>query len=194
MNPKLLPVLVLSATVLAGCVSEEAGRRPPKSEYTSVIRMTDPSHRFPPTASVLLLRNELDLDPRYDRVHLAAEVRDGVARAMARRGYRLVLGGEADYYLCCRVLVEKTSKPLDLQNYGDAVRPCGKWFSPGGGADYEIGSLVIDVYQKGLMVPRWRGVVQARALPELDREKRRSRIEAGVELLLEGFPPGRGQG
>ena len=189
---KRLSMLVLSTTLLMGCVETEVSRSSPIDNYTSVVRMADPSHRFPPTAKVLLLRNELDLDPRYDRVHLAADVRESLARAMANRGYQLVLGGDADYFLCCRVLVEETSQPLDLQNYGDAVRPCGDWFSMGANpAGHERGSLVIDVYQKGLMLPRWRGVVQARAIPELDRAQRRSRIDAGIELLLETFPPGR---
>ena len=192
MIQKLLPTLVLSTTILMGCVSEEASRQPPMSDHVSVVRMADPSHRFPPTASVLLLRNELDLDPRYDRIHLAADVRDSLARAMADRGYSLVLSGDADYYMCCRILVERTSEPLDLQNYEDAVRPCGSWFSHAAG--YERGSLVIDLYQKGLMVPRWRGVAQASALPELDREQRQRRVDAGIALLLRGFPPGRGRG
>ncbi len=195
MIQKLLPTLVLSTTILMGCVSEEASRQPPMSEYTSVVRMADPSHHFPPTARVLLLRNELDLDPRYERVQLAMDVRQSLGKAMAERGFRLVLSGDADYFMCCRVLVEKTSQPLDLQNYGDAVRPCGNWFSGGpDSAGHERGTLVIDVYQKGLMVPRWRGLVQARALPELGPEQRRSRVDAGIKLLLEGFPPRRGGG
>ena len=195
MIQRLLPALVLSTTVLMGCASDDAGRQPDMSDYTSVVRMADPSHRFPPTASVLLLRNELDLDPRYDRIHLAADVCESLTRAMADRGYRLVLSGDADYYMCCRILVENTSQPLDLQNYGDAVQPCGIWFSMGPGSDgYEVGSLVIDVYQKGLMVPRWRGVVQASVRPDLDREQRRRRIDAGIDVLLEGFPPGRDRG
>jgi hypothetical protein len=195
MIQKLLPTLVLSTTLLMGCVTEKTRTGPSLNDYVSVVRVADPSHRFPPTASVLLLRNELDLDPRYDRVHLRADLRDGLSKAMANRGYRLVLSGDADYYMCCRILVDNTTQPLDLQNYGDAVRPCGTWFdlgpNPGG---YGKGALVIDVYQKDLMIPRWRGLLQAGVLPDLGREQRRDRIDAGIELLLKGFPPRKGRG
>ena len=73
MIQKLLPTLILSTIILMGCAHEETSRRHTMSDYASVVRMADPSHRFPPTATVLLLRNELDRDPRYDRVHLAAD-------------------------------------------------------------------------------------------------------------------------
>ena len=177
-----LSLLTLFAIVLTGCASKGVDW-----DYDADQQMTDWKTYAWVEKTDSETSGSYHLDGLLDR-----RVRAAVERELQARGIRKVAATDADF-LVNYLTVTKTKREesqlttsvgYGLDSWGLGVRTETRV------RDYEEGSLIIDIVNPVDQELVWRGRSRSRVVESSTPEKRTEKINAAVQAIMEGFPPG----
>ena len=135
-------------------------------------------------------------DPRVDNDLVDARIRRAVEAALSARGYRKTSKGEGDFAVGYHVLIEGKTDVRTVNDYYGYGPGWGRYGGRIGSGrtetyvdQYEQGTLIIDVIDKGSMKLAWRGSTSARLQETSARQERTERVQEAVDAILAEFPP-----
>lgn len=155
----------LLLVVMAGCATPEF----------SVGSAYDPLAVFPRQGTYAWDERPNVVSERIAHLDVAELLPPAIDGALANRGWRKVARGEADLLVSYEVSVAtriQIAVPGEVEERSRA-----------------LGSLSIALRNPEDGRRLWVGFAEAEVTPSLSREERKARLEAGLELLFQEFPP-----
>ncbi len=131
---------------------------------------------------------------RLDDSLLDTRIREAVDRVMAAKGFGKVKEGTPDFWVRYGVSIEgkidviNDPTPYYTSPYGGAYAPWPTW----GGtyvSQYDEGTVVLEFGDAKTKKLIWRGTASTVVEPSKSPEKRKRKIDKGIEKLLRDFPP-----
>jgi hypothetical protein len=182
---RILAVMAFAA-VIQGCSGVSVKQDyDPAANFTGLKTYAWQSEKQKETGNVLTDNSLID-----------ARVRNAVDTALARKGYRKVDAGQADYLVAYSYTVEDK---IELDRTGTSVgvgvgtgrhHHSSVGFGFGFGTrDYEENTLLIDTINPASGKLIWRGFARQRLIWRSDPEKTTAKIHATVDAILNKFPP-----
>ena len=181
-NWLLFSLLTLFTLILTGCASQRVDW-----DYDAAQHMTGWKTYAWVEKADAEFSDSYHLDGLLDR-----RVRAAVDRELQVRGMKKVAAADAEFlvnYLTVTKTKREENQVTTSMGYG-----LGSW---GLGVrtetrvrDYEEGSLIIDIVNPADKELVWRGRSRSRVVESSTPEKRTEKINAAVQAIMEGFPPG----
>ena len=133
-------------------------------------------------------------DPRIDDPLINARIERAIDRAVAAKGFARVETEQADFHVTFYIGIDRK---LDVTTMPRSYGYYGRWGGFYGGTttyvdQYDVGTLLIDVIDRGRNELVWRGVGETRLRQSRTPQESEQRIQQTVDAVLESFPPGRG--
>lgn len=152
----------------------------------------DPQAAFPTTGAYGWAPGlpELPDDPRIRKTPLEVRLRVAAKQALDAKGYVLE-GGPPVFIVGFQVVLEPNVDYLEMLGKPDSA---GQWV-----LDTKVlhvldkGSLAVRLLNPETMRPTWCSVCQADVDLSVPEQEKRQRLTHVVALMLEGFPPTRGE-
>jgi hypothetical protein len=136
----------------------------------------------------------LSLHPLIRSAERDARVKSIVDRELSRKGYEKLVSGKPDLQLRYLASIRRNLASKTVRESGPMEDPEGlRWRRIGSvqtySVDYQEGSLVIFISRPGARSPIWSGVAEAVLDESAPPEKRRERLRAAIQQIMEKFPP-----
>ncbi|MGI9276433.1 MAG: DUF4136 domain-containing protein [Endozoicomonas sp.] len=183
-NWRFTSLLALCVLVLTGCASQRVDW-----DYDATQQMTGWKTYAWIEKTDSEAASSYHLDGLLDR-----RVRAAVDRGFQARGIRQVAAADADFlvnYLTVTKTRREDNQVVTSMGYGLGSRGLGLGVRTETRVrDYEEGSLIIDIVNPADKELVWRGRSRSRVVESSTPEKRTEKIDAAVQAILEGFPPG----
>jgi len=170
--PSLLPLLLAAA-----CFSEQVHSKLDPHADLAGLR----------TYAWLHKKATAPQDPRFDNDVVSARVRRSGNEVLAKKGYTLAAGDDADFLVVFRITTKDIAGDNQIPDY------FGYFPIAWGGigfyaSEVQEGTMVIDVVDAKTKNLIWRGVGERQVDPDIGPQRRLDRIESGVAKILEQFP------
>jgi len=132
-------------------------------------------------------------DPRIDDPLINARIERAIDRAVAAKGFARVETEQADFHVTFYIGIDRK---LDVTTMPRSYGYYGRWGGFYGGTttyvdQYDVGTLLIDVIDRGRNELVWRGVGETRLRQSRTPQESEQRIQQTVDAVLKDFPPGR---
>ncbi len=129
-------------------------------------------------------------DPRVDNSIVDSRIRAAVDTRLAAMGYAKDFPERADFLVAYHAAVaEKIDVETIDRYYGPGPRWAGVVVTDTVVTEYEEGTLLLDVVDRGSRKLLWRGSVQARLDRQASPAERSGRVQVAVDEMLARFPP-----
>lgn len=130
-------------------------------------------------------------DPTMNSPLVDQRIRNAVDAALQQRGFRLLTGGEPDFFIAAYVTVKSKAR-VQSSGYHYGYYGPGYW---GAGPytyvdNYEEGSLILDFVSTKSKQLAWRGVARDRLRHNPSAEELDQGVIDAVQGILARFPPG----
>jgi hypothetical protein len=137
----------------------------------------------------------LSLHPLIRSAERDARVKSIVDRELSRKGYAKLGSGEPDFQIRYLASIRRNLASTTVRESNPQMEdPEGiHWRRIGAmqtySVDYQQGSLIITIVRPGAKAPLWKGIAEAVLDESAPAEKRRQRLQAAIQKILEKFPP-----
>jgi hypothetical protein len=182
-------IAILAALLCAGCATdkvfeEELGR-------SNMITVENSAIPIPPSATFAWAPQitRYYSDPRFKNTPLQGMFHNAIKRKLQEKGYRYTPSPDQSDLLVGYVLALESAVSDDAIKRIYGVEPGFLAESPDR-EKYEKGTVIIDVYETRTRRSVWRTILQGFAVFDLSEEERRGRVEATVNMMLQGFRGG----
>lgn len=180
---------ILAVIICAGCASDRAHEE--DLSKANMITLDNSAVKFPPSATFTWAPKitRYYADPRLKNVPLRGMFHNAIRKTLGEKGFQYTPSPAQSDLLVGYVVALESALDDDKIRRIYGIEPGFTTESPDP-KKYEKGTVIIDVYETVTRRSVRRVILQGFAVFDLSEEERLARVEATVEMMLEGFNKG----